>query len=63
MAAKEREWANRLEEASDVTKERPAERPSEPVDTSGILTAKEGTNFRKGLDYIIPIIGRWDYWV
>lgn len=36
---------------------------SESVETSGILTAKEGTNFRKGLDYIRPIIGRRDYWV
>lgn len=36
---------------------------SGPVDTSGILTAKEGTNFRKGLDYILPIIGLRDYWV
>ena len=63
MAAKEREWANRLEGASDVTKEIPAERPSEPVDTSGLLTAKEDTNFRKGLDYVIPIIGQRDYWV
>jgi len=63
MAAKERVWANRLEGASDVTKEKPAKRPSEPVDTSGLLTAEEGTNFRKGLDYILPIIGRREYWV
>jgi predicted chitinase len=30
---------------------------------AGPLTAKEGTNFRKGLDYIRPIVGHREYWV
>ena len=30
---------------------------------TGLLTAKEGTNFRKGLDYIRPIVGHREYWV
>ncbi len=33
-----------------------------PTETE-LLTAKEGTNFRKGLDYIRPIIGHREYWV
>lgn len=28
-----------------------------------MITAKAGTNFRKGLDYITPIVGRREYWV
>ncbi len=28
-----------------------------------MITAKEGTNFRKGLDYITPLIGTRRYWV
>ena len=36
---------------------------SESAQTSGTLTAKEGTNFRKGLDYVLPIVGLRDYWV
>jgi hypothetical protein len=34
---------------------------SPPVGTPGILTAEAGTNFRKGLDYVLPIIGLRDY--
>ena len=30
---------------------------------AGLVTAKEGTNFRKGLDYIRPIVGHREYWV
>jgi hypothetical protein len=41
----------------------PATQPGISVKRSGILKAKEGTNFRKGLDYILPIIGQRDYWV
>jgi predicted chitinase len=41
----------------------PAGEESESAETTGILTAKEGTNFRKGLDYILPIIGLREYWV
>jgi len=39
------------------------EEDSGSVDTNGILRAKPGTNFRKGLDYVLPIIGQRDYWV
>jgi hypothetical protein len=28
-----------------------------------MITAKRGTNFRKGLDYITPIVGQREYWV
>jgi predicted chitinase len=44
---------------------KPAQPKTEPKTEpeSGVLTAKEGTNFRKGLDYIRPIIGHREYWV
>jgi hypothetical protein len=41
----------------------PATQPGISMKRSGILKAKEGTNFRKGFDYILPIIGQRDYWV
>ena len=41
----------------------PAGEGDDSVKRSDILAAKKGTNFRKGLDYILPIIGRREYWV
>jgi predicted chitinase len=44
------------EAATETTKPAPITEPE-------ILTAVEGTNFYKGLDYIRPIIGHREYWV
>lgn len=67
IQAQREKWKALLAGSEIVTGTEPvtelAIEPSESVETSGVLTAKEGTNFRKGLDYIMPIIGRREYWV
>jgi Transglycosylase SLT domain len=65
IQARREKWKELL--AGSVEGAEPATQPAVDTggsaQTSGILTAKEGTNFRKGLDYILPIIGLRDYWV
>jgi hypothetical protein len=67
VQARREKWKQLLAGASEGTATEPvtvtAAEGSDSVKRSDILTAKKGTNFRKGLDYILPIVGRREYWV
>jgi predicted chitinase len=67
-------WDERLaayERAKTVIRDKPTLKENGSVSATetetepetDLLTAKEGTNFRKGLDYIRPIVGHREYWV